>query len=72
MAAQSSILAWKILWTYEPGGLQSVGSQKNNNNKNHKNDNPWHILCLEVSSGSSRTQWEELILGPISRVVSLE
>ena len=29
MAAQSSILAWKILWTYEPGGLQSMGSQKN-------------------------------------------
>ena len=24
-----SILAWKILWTEEPGGLQSTGSQKN-------------------------------------------
>ena len=24
----SSILAWKILWTEEPGGLQSVGSQR--------------------------------------------
>ena len=23
MAAQSSILAWKIPWTEEPGGLQS-------------------------------------------------
>ena len=28
MATQSSILAWRILWTEEPGGLQSVGSQK--------------------------------------------
>ena len=24
----SSILAWKILWTEEPGGLQSIGSQR--------------------------------------------
>ena len=23
----SSILAWKISWTQEPGGLQSMGSQ---------------------------------------------
>ena len=28
VAPQSSILAWKIPWTEEPGGLQSVGSQK--------------------------------------------
>ena len=25
MAPQSSILAWKIPWTEEPGGLQRVG-----------------------------------------------
>ena len=24
----SSILAWKVPWTEEPGGLQSMGSQK--------------------------------------------
>ena len=47
MATHSSILAWKIPWTEEPGGLQSMGSQKsqtqlsdykqkqNNNNKKH-------------------------------------
>ena len=27
MAAHSSLLAWRIPWTEEPGGLQSVGSQ---------------------------------------------
>ena len=27
MAPHSSILAWKIPWTEEPGGLQSMGSQ---------------------------------------------
>ena len=28
MATHSSILAWKISWTEEPGGLQSMGSQR--------------------------------------------
>ena len=28
MATHASTLAWEILWTEEPGGLQSVGSQK--------------------------------------------
>ena len=28
MAAHSSILAWRIPWTYEPDGLQSMGSQR--------------------------------------------
>ena len=28
MATLSSILAWEIPWTDEPGGLQSLGSQK--------------------------------------------
>ena len=27
MATHSSILAWRILWTEEPGGLQFMGSQ---------------------------------------------
>ena len=27
MATHSSILAWRILWTEEPGGLESIGSQ---------------------------------------------
>ena len=28
MATHSSILAWEIPWTEEPGGLQSIGLQK--------------------------------------------
>ena len=28
MATHSSILTWKIPWAKEPGGLQSIGSQK--------------------------------------------
>ena len=28
MATHSTILAWRIPWTEEPGGLQSMGSQR--------------------------------------------
>ena len=28
MATYSSVLAWRIPWTEEPGGLQSIGLQR--------------------------------------------
>ena len=28
MVTHSSVLAWRIPWTEQPGGLQSIGSQK--------------------------------------------
>ena len=37
MATHSSILAWKIPWTEEPGGLQSMGSQRGRSN--------WGLTC---------------------------
>ena len=33
IAAPSSILAWEITWTEEPGGLQSMGSEKESHKK---------------------------------------
>ena len=33
MANHSSILVWKIPWTGEPGGLQSMGSQRAGHNE---------------------------------------
>ena len=33
MATHSSILAWRIPWTEEPGGLQSMGSQRVGHNE---------------------------------------
>ena len=33
METRSSILAWKIPWTEEPGGLQSTGSQRVGHNR---------------------------------------
>ena len=32
MATHSSILAWRISWTEQPGGLQSMGSQRHRQN----------------------------------------
>ena len=32
MATHSSILAWRIPWIEEPGGFQSMGSQRVRNN----------------------------------------
>ena len=41
-ATHSSVLAWRIPWTEEPGGLQSMGSQESDtterlNEANSKN-----------------------------------
>ena len=33
MATHSSILAWKITWTEDPGGLQSIESQESDKTK---------------------------------------
>ena len=38
MATHSSILAWEILWTEEPGRLQSNTTEQLNNNCNNKNE----------------------------------
>ena len=43
MATHSSILAWRIPWTEEPGSLQSMGSQR----AGHK----WLTLLLFISFG---------------------
>ena len=46
MATHSSILAWRILWTEEPGSLQSMGSQRVRHdwvtNTHPQNKNPLH------------------------------
>ena len=33
MAMHSSILAWRIPWTEGPGGLQSIGSQRDGHDR---------------------------------------
>ena len=36
MATYSSILAWRLPWTEEPGGLQFMGSQKSRTQLNDR------------------------------------
>ena len=47
MATFSSILSWKIPWTEEPGGLQSMGSQR------VRHTTKWLTLSLEWNSAKS-------------------
>ena len=35
VATHSGILAWRIPWTEEPGGLQSMGSQRVGHDRTH-------------------------------------
>ena len=46
MATHSIILAWKIPWTDESGGLQSMGSQKSRTQLSDGNNNNGYIRCF--------------------------
>ena len=50
MAAHSSILAWRIPWTEEPGGLQSMASQSRTRLSDLARV---HWLCLLLSGTTS-------------------
>ena len=46
MATYSSILAWKIPWTEEPGRLQSIGSQRVGHDTTERRH--FHFTVLQV------------------------
>ena len=48
MATHSSILAWEIPWTEEPGGLQSMGSQRVGNNLAMKQQQQQLYVCVFI------------------------
>ena len=55
MATHSSILAWRILWTEEPGGLQSMGHKSQTwlcdlNNNNNIQEVVFLLLFLRFSN----------------------
>ena len=58
MATHSSILAWKIPWTEESGGLQSMGVAKS---RTRLSDFPFtfhfHALEKEMAAHSSVLAW---------------
>ena len=62
MAAHSNVLAWRVPWTEEPGGLQSRGSQESdttapqNTHTARINSQPHHVL------GAQET-WSKCLFG---------
>ena len=48
MASHSSILAWRIPWTEELGGLQSTESQRVGHDLTTKQQFVWMFLCLFI------------------------
>ena len=50
MATHSSILAWKILWTEEPGGLQSI----NHTTLMAENEEKMKSLLIRVKEESEK------------------
>ena len=52
MATHSSILAWRISWTEEPGGLQSMGSQRVGHNSATKQQQQHVAVAVEAPRSS--------------------
>ena len=53
MATHPNILAWRIPWTEEPGGLQSMGSQRdisNSHTHTHTHVYNWYVACPSAVS----------------------
>ena len=48
MATHSSIFAWRIPWTEEPGGLQSIGSQRVRHDWVTKHTHNTHLILIVV------------------------
>ena len=61
----SSILAWRIPWTEEPGGLQSLMSQRVGHNWSHLAGSKQQRLFLTVLGGGWKyriTYWQDRFL----------
>ena len=57
MATHSSVLAWKIPWTEEPGRLQSVGSLSWTRLRDFTFTVYFHALEKEMATRSSVLVW---------------
>ena len=61
MSTHSSILAWRILWTEEPGGLLSIGWIRL---KQFSSSSRKDLISRMAQKGK---EWEEIICPEISR-----
>ena len=61
MATHSSILAWRIPWTEEPGGLQSMGRKESDTTEGLSTfRQQWDHVILNLY-GSLNLVWVELL-----------
>ena len=69
MATHSSILAWRIPWTEEPGRLQSMGLQRFRPNwaTNTQRHSQFNRLCLPEHSDGKESVCQAGGMGSISR-----
>ena len=58
MATHSRILAWKILWTKEPGRLQSMGSQRVRHVSTRAHTT--HTFPFSLVHGHAFAEWDTL------------
>ena len=58
MATHSSILAWEIPWTEEPGGLQSMGLQRVGHNLSTKQQIKSVTGDTEPEGEQDKGEWE--------------
>ena len=65
MATHSSVLAWRIPGTGEPGGLPSMGSQSRTRPKQLSNSNPHPLHPLRVLPALVR-MWVSSAHGPLT------
>ena len=56
MATYSTLLAWGIPWTVEPGGLQSMGSHRVGYDCMHKAEAGWQKVFFNLKGDSGRGQ----------------
>ena len=63
LATHSSILAWRISWTEEPGGLQSMGLQESDTTEWLTLTLKSMLMCMSVQkvSGKKTTKMLEVI-----------
>ena len=68
MATHSSILAWKIPWTEEPGGLQFMGSQSQTQLSTHALCNifPSKIAAFQLGLKNVYEAFKRLARGALS------
>ena len=63
----ASILAWKIPWTEEPGGLQSMGSARVGHDSAHVHSPHPEARAMSLQrAGTQEAPWVQNLLDPVT------